>query len=77
MPRGGVLPPMMFWIEDEFEAGSGVPNLVTCSCQGGVGVEGTGEDLPSQRLLEMLLLQKALLHLVWNWSCSGEETQKV
>lgn len=50
MPRGGVLPLIMFWIEAEFEAGSGVPDLMTCSCQSGVRVVGTREDLPSQRL---------------------------
>lgn len=68
---------MMFWIGAEIEAGSGVPNLMTCSCQSGIRVVGIGEDLFSQRLLEMLLLQRALLHLVWNWLCSEEETQKV
>lgn len=31
----------------EFEAGSGVPNLMACSCQSGVRVAGIGEDLPS------------------------------
>lgn len=50
MPRGGVLPLMMFWIEVGFEAASGVPNLMTCSCQSGVGVVAIEEDLPSQRL---------------------------
>lgn len=76
MPRGGVLPLMMFWIEVEFEAGSRVPNLMTCSCQSGVRVVGIEEDLPSQGLLETLLLQRALLHLVWSWSCSEEESSE-
>lgn len=49
MPRGGVLPPMMFWVEAEFEAGSGVPNPMTCSCQSGAGEVALEEDLPSQR----------------------------
>lgn len=55
MPRGGVLPLMIFWIEFGFEAGSGVPNLMTCSCQSGVRVAGIEEDLYSQRLWEIHL----------------------
>lgn len=50
MPRGGVLPWILFRIEAEFEADSEVPNLMTCSCQSGVKVVGTVEDLSSQRL---------------------------